>query len=77
MLVCCLQLAPEEPIWGSDGLEAGEEPSLPAVYALVTRKPHEAAGSQASLSWVGRRMGFSVGGFWPKYVPHSTRVKSE
>lgn len=56
-------------------------PSILRVYAWMIPKPRETVGSQTSLSWVGKKIGSSAGGFWPRSVPNSipisTREKSE
>lgn len=36
------------------------------IYALMSQTSHETASSPASLSWVGKRIGSSVGGFQPR-----------
>lgn len=55
--------------------------SIPTTHALMIDKPQETSGSQASLSWVGKRTDSSTGGFRPRSVPHtipvSTREKLE
>lgn len=41
------------------GWKLGKGPFILTVFALTVPKPRETAGSQASLSWVGRRPGSS------------------
>lgn len=51
-------------------------PSTLIIYAPMIHRSCETAGSPASLSWVGKRIGSSVGGFRPRFVSNSIPVST-
>lgn len=71
----------KNPFWKVLDWKLVKVPSILTIWAWMIDKSLETAASQASLSWVGKRIGYAVGGFRPRSVPHSipvsTKEKSE